>query len=311
MKQVDGSKKPASRLARTAQRSSQSRPHLIHDALTALLLLFALSLATATGGSPSQPSQPPTHNQEIVLDGIHYSPLTNEEGRTIYVPTIATPENVIKTIEENLDRIQDEVNWDFKRIYEVEPIEELTLEPNLEQKLTTYLFLAADNEGNAAPKTVEELKRLEEKLSYPIIMTYGNFKTETKEGITYLVPIKIKEPDGYLATLKLDTPEERLYCDAEASFTIRITQEGAKETDMRTQEKKLIYDKSTADWIGEYRMDAFTPLPYDLFKPTKPTKEETWIHLCVKKDPRYPIKATTYFSAPFAREYIQWAHPRK
>ena len=255
-------------------------------------------------GDNSTPAVTTTQQTEI-YKGIEYTAITNEKGETIYVPTIATPQNIMRIIEEYKKIIQHNINVELD-IEGKKPIEKLTIEPNLEEKLTIYLFLAAKNNGNATPKTLEELKQLEEKLNYPIIMTYGNFKTETKNGKTYLVPIKIEKPEGYLAGIKTEKPKKGTVCDAEYVIKIRKSPEGKKTVEINTKENRLSYTKRRDMFVRKKGVEYLVGTAYDIFKPTKPTEEETWIHGCVIKNPNTPKKATLYFSAPFVREYKQW-----
>ncbi len=244
-----------------------------------------------------------TTTQTEIYKGTEYTAITNKKGETIYVPTTATPQNIIKIIEKYKEIIQHNINEHSNK----EPkIEELTIDPNLEEKLKAYLFLAAKNNGNATPKTIEELEELEKKLGDPIIMTYGNFKTETIEGKTYLVPIKIEKPEGYLTGIKIEKPKKGTICDAEYIIKIRENPEGKTTVEINTKENKLSYTKRRDMFVRKKGVEYLVGTAYDVFKPTKPTKEETWIHGCIIKNPNNPKKATTYFSAPFVREYKQW-----
>ena len=308
MKQPERSNEnPSQSKASTAYRGFD-RTARIYAALAALLLIFVFSLSNATGGSSPQTNQPNAWQGEVVLDGIRYSPLTNDKGQTIYVPTIATPEYILKTIEQYKDIIQHNVNEHSNK---KPKIETLTIEPNLEQKLTAYLFLAAENDGNAVPKTVEELKKLEEELDYPIIMTYGNFNETKLNGKTYLVPIKIIKPQGYLAGLKIEKPKRGSVCDVEYVIKVRESPEGKETVEVNTKERGLSYTK-LAKWYMEHKgVEYLVGTAYDIFKPFKPTKEEIWVHGCVIKDSKDPKKATTYLSAPLMRIYKQWAYTNK
>lgn len=160
MKQPERSNANLSWSKVNARRLNFDRTARIYVSLAALLFVFVFSLSNATGASSPQTNQPNARQGEVVLDGIRYSPITNDKGQTIYVPTIATPEYIAKIIEENKEYIRNEINAKITVLLKEEPIEELIIEPNLEQKLTAYLFLAAENDGDATPKTLEELDKL-------------------------------------------------------------------------------------------------------------------------------------------------------
>ena len=106
MKQPERSNENLSWSKVNARRPNFDHTARLYAALAALLFVFAFSLSNATCASGPQTNQPNARQGEVVLDGIRYSPLTNDKGQTIYVPTIATPEYIVRTIKENLNHIK-------------------------------------------------------------------------------------------------------------------------------------------------------------------------------------------------------------
>ena len=305
MKQPERSNENLSWSKVNTGRLNFDRTARIYAALAALLFVFVFSLSNATGASGPQTNQPNARQGEVVLDGIRYSPITNDKGQTIYVPTIATPEYIAKTIEENIKLITDFINGDLKGIYEEEPIEELTIEPNLEQKLTAYLFLAAENDGDAVPKTMEELEELERRLGDPIILTYRAFKVENKDGRIYLVPRKIYgyDRDTYGAGIKIEKPKRGPVCDAEYDILIEKNPEGKRTVEIDTTERGLGFTKLAERFVEKQGIEGLPRGPYVILEPLIPIQERMIIHGCVIKDIENPKKATTYLSAPIYRTY--------
>ena len=142
-------------------------------------------------------------------------------------------------------------------------------------------------------------------------MTYGNFNVTKFDGKTYLVPIRIIEPQGYLAGIKVEKPKKGSVCDVEYVIKVRESPEGKETVEMNTKENRLSYTKRRDMFVHKKGIEYLVGPAYGIFKPIKPTREEVWIHGCVIKDIDNPKLATTYFSAPFVREYKQWAHASK
>ena len=288
---VDGFKKAASNLTKASL-------------ITAALIAGGASYTNTTyAAGDNTPQVVTTTQQTEMYKGIEYTPITNEKGETIYVPTIATPQNIIKIIEERKEIIQHNINVELD-IKGKKPIEELTIDPNLEEKLTTYLFLAAKNNGNATPKTIEELKQLEEKLGDPIIITYDNLKIEEINGKTYLLPIKEnKTRTPYEVGIKIEKPKKGPACDAEYAIVTEQNPKGKITVKTETKKRDLIYTEITERFIEKKGIKGLGKPIYIITKSPKPIKYRMIVHGCVIKDSNDPKKATTYFSAPIYRSY--------
>ena len=304
MKQPERSNENPSQSKASAAYLGFDRTARIYAALATLLFVFAFSLSNATGTSSPQTNQSNARQGEVVLDGIRYSPITNDKGQTIYVPTIATPEYIAKIIEENKEYIRNEINAKITVLLKEEPIEELIIEPNLEQKLTAYLFLAAENDGDAVPKTVEELEELERRLGDPIILTYSALIVETKDGNTYLTPIKENEKRTvYLAGIKTEKPKKGTVCDAEYAIVIEQNPEGKRTVEIETKKRDLRYTVITVRFMKKKGIKGLVKPTYIITKSPKPIEERMIVHGCIIKNPENPKKATTYLSAPIYRIY--------
>ncbi len=308
MKQPERSNENPSQSKASAAYLGIDRTARIYAALAALLLIFVFSLSNATGGSNPQTNQPNARRGEVVLDGIRYSPLTNDKGQIIYVPTIATPEYIIYTIKENLNHIKNYANLDFN-IEGKEPIETLTIEPNLEQKLTAYLFLAPENDGNAVPKTLEEIDKLGKELGYPILMVYLTFKVVRISGNTYLAPIiKYEKRTPYAVSIKIEKPKSVPVCDAEYALVIEQNPEGKRTVEIETKKRDLRYTEITVRFMKKKGIKGLGKPIYIITESPKPIKNRMIVHGCVIKDPDDPKQATTYLSAPIYRTFSDYAN---
>jgi len=140
------------------------------------------------------------------------------------------------------------------------------------------------------------------------MLSEENFKRVIIEGRTYLTPIKENETYGYAIGIKPTQPENNKYCNTEVLIRVQTAARENIKTENDTIERILSYNKVTVLFLKRNRGLRTIESSYLPLKPLKQIKEETWIHLCIKKEPKNPKKATIYLSAPFVREYKQWAH---